>query len=121
MAIYLAPFDPRRDFVAQTDFVCRGVNIAKGDSFDKSSVPVRTLRILYDGRSIGYTATEPTKPPRATTPVGMTDEDKALLMRKSKPALQKMVEDLHVTLDPEWTKAQLVAEIARARYGAANG
>lgn len=59
MAIYLAPFDRDRDFVALRDFQCRGEPVLKDSPFDKSRVSLRLLRILYDTRSIGYAVPVP--------------------------------------------------------------
>lgn len=119
MAIRLAPFDPRRDFVAMRDFVCRGANVAADEPFDKSSVAQRTLRILYEGRSITYAPVadkKPVEPPRPMTEAEKSD----LSLHHTKPQLAAMLAKFGVTSDPKWTKAELVEEIARARYGASD-
>lgn len=54
MAIALKPFDPSRDFVAQTNFRADGVIWLRKEPFDKSRVNDRVLRQLYEARKIGY-------------------------------------------------------------------
>lgn len=55
----LAPFDPAREFVATRDFLCRGRTYRRGQDFDRLSVTTRTLRLLYEGRSIDYRGGQP--------------------------------------------------------------
>lgn len=57
----------------------------------------------------------------APVPSMTKDERKHLMDHNTRPALVKMVEEHGVTVDPKWTKADLVDEIARARDGAAHG
>lgn len=125
MAVHLAPFDPNRDLVVQADFTCAGQNLSKGDPFDKSLVEPRRVRLLYEARRIGYPPTDEPAPARAkfsSRLPAMTDDDKAKMVAgHSKVELQRMVEGLKVTVDPKWTKAELVDEIARHRRGPVNG
>lgn len=60
-------------------------------------------------------------PPPATAPSMTKEERKNLMDQNTRPALVKMVEEFGITIDPRWTKADLVDEIARARDGAAHG
>lgn len=120
MAIHLAPFDAGRDLVALRDFKCRGADIQRGDPFDKSTVSGRTLRILYDGRSIGYPEDleQVVRGKQARGPMTQDEKD-ALELNNTKAELQAMLRKLDVTVDPKWNKSDLVEEIARARNGAA--
>lgn len=54
MGIYLAPFDPSREFVTQAAFRANGIIWGRGYKFDKNTVDARTLRLLYEGRRIIY-------------------------------------------------------------------
>lgn len=54
MGIHLDPFDPARDFVCGTHFLCAGQPWLRGQLFDKDSVNPRILRQLYDARRIRY-------------------------------------------------------------------
>lgn len=57
-ATWLLPFDPTREFECRRDFMA-GKPWKKADPFDKSSVPPRTLRQLYENRYIGYPDGQP--------------------------------------------------------------
>lgn len=65
MPIALKPFDPTRDFVAQTFFRAGGVIWKRKQPFDKSFVNERVLRQLYEARKIAYAADVPPEPPIA--------------------------------------------------------
>lgn len=59
MPIALKPFDPERDFVAQTNFRAGGVIWLRKQPFDKYCVNERVLRQLYEARKIAYDEGEP--------------------------------------------------------------
>lgn len=112
--IHLAPLDPSRELFAQRAFLCRGRNYRRGEKFNNSSVPLRTLRILYEGRAIGYpdeqrrpaVAVMVQKPARRV----VVDAD---LVGLTKAALVAKLRDLGVTIDPRWLKPRLVEELIR--------
>lgn len=58
------PFDASRDFVVRRDLRVNGKDLARGASFDKTAVPTRRLRLLFDQGLItmGSPAVEETKP-----------------------------------------------------------
>jgi hypothetical protein len=127
-SLRLAPFDRDREFVTNRDFMFQRENLAANIRFPKELATTRTLRLLYDSRAIGYADDASTvkappapPPPAPSAPVGepMTEDEKKKLLRKRKDFLQGEVEKLGVTVDPDWEKADLVEEIARARDGAA--
>lgn len=113
--LHLAPFDRDRDFVTQRAFLCRGKNYRQAAPFDKHSVSIRTLRILYEGRSIGYADDQIAEPP---TPK-LTAADKAELLKLDRSVLVDRATAIGITIKPRATKAVIVAEIARVRDGAA--
>lgn len=117
--IHLAPLDPKRKMIAQRDFLCRGKNYKRGQKFNNSSVPLRTLRILYEGRSIGYPDDKPKTKPIAQTRISTIDR-KAELLKITNKDLITALEKLRVTVDPRWNKNRLADEIVRAEY-ASNG
>lgn len=62
MPIALAPFDPSRDFIAQTNFRAGGRIWLRKSAFDKAYVNERVLGQLYEARKIAYAADESAKP-----------------------------------------------------------
>jgi hypothetical protein len=114
MTIHLKPFDPSRDFIAYVDMTCRGRSYDRGDPFEKTTVPHRTLRILYEGRSIGYPEDfKPVIPIRARR-VDSRDG----LMAMAKNELVAELKRRNVAIDRRWSKAQLVEEVARFAHAA---
>jgi hypothetical protein len=51
---HLAPFNPDRDFVTTTFFQCNGLPVEAHKPFDKTTVPARLLRLLYESHKITY-------------------------------------------------------------------
>ncbi len=114
MAIHLKPFDPQRDFIVHVDMLCRGRAYRRGEAFEKTTVPHRTLRILYEGRSIGYPEDfKPVVPVRAAAP--SFDP-----MRMDRKALIAELDRRKVTVDKRWNKNRLAEEVARFAH-AVNG
>jgi hypothetical protein len=54
MSLTQPPFDPSRAFVCATFFRAAGHAWERGAPFDKSLIPVSTLKLLYDNRKITY-------------------------------------------------------------------
>lgn len=146
--IHLAPLDPSREFVAQRDFLCRGRTYRKNDQFDPESVTKRTLRLLYEGRSIGYPEDGPTlqtlgrakpRPPKlsivpndppapdrvsepAPVKTGMTEAEKAdLLAGNNRQQLVQIAVKAGIDVTARMGKRELVSEIARVRDAASHG
>ncbi len=121
--IHLSPLDPSREMVAQTAFLCRGKNYHKGERFEVHSVPRRTLRLLYEGWSIGYPEDQPkikpvaaivrTPPAAPASPPETAADRKAAWLRKDKPSLLAALRAKGVTVDARWGKPRLVDELLR--------
>ncbi len=56
-ALRREPFDPAREFAVNKRIKFNGNSLGHGDSFDKSAVTTRTLRQLYDNRTLVMTTT----------------------------------------------------------------
>ncbi len=52
-------FDPERSFEANRSFTCDGRDYSPGEAFEKTSVPVRRLRQLFNRRLIRYPHEDP--------------------------------------------------------------
>lgn len=125
----LAPLDPSREFIAQSEFIFRGKRIRKGDPFDPSQATTRTLRLLYECRCVGYPedqpkavpANDPTPDPQPA-PKPALDEAacRRLVTSNNRDSLASMAAAEGVVVDPVWTKRQIVDGIARSRDGAAD-
>jgi hypothetical protein len=115
ISIHLAPFDRNSEFVANREFLCRGRHYQRGEIFDKSSVAIRTLRILYEGRSLSVAPQVQAEDPKPKSAVMTADERAELIASNTKPDLIKMLTNLKVAIDPRWNKPALADEIARAR------
>ena len=133
--IRLDPFDRNRDFVALREFMCNGINLAKGDPFDKNSVPTRRLRLMYECRAIGYSdgqAPVTKRKPKLRTitpfsdmplaPAPMTAEAReAMIHGNSKQVLVNMAREeygLDIPDNSRLTKAELVDAIEASRHAA---
>lgn len=52
-------FDPERDFIVRRKVTCGGEKFVPGDVFDKTLLPTRRLRQLYDQRVIMFSGDKP--------------------------------------------------------------
>lgn len=52
-------FDRGRDFIATRGFTLSGRNLNPGDLIDKTALPTRRLRQLYDRRLVAYAKVSP--------------------------------------------------------------
>ena len=147
MSLHLAPFNPDREFVTQAPFRANGRAWGRGYLFDKSSIDIRTLRLLYEQRKLIYDdhpraikllsknyggpkeskRDEPRAPKGATTGVdGGTpsqpyDEDaeiKKLMARYNKPDLFKMASTVPGA-KMSMSKEDLARTLVRSGHGAA--
>lgn len=71
-SIWLPKFDPAASFVVSRSFRWASREMRPGDPFDKTAVPVRKLRMLYDARLIAMGAAPPAFDPLAELPVAET-------------------------------------------------
>ncbi len=120
--VFLAPFDRSRDFIAQRDFLCRGISIRIGRPFNKSGVSTRTLRLLYDSRAIGYVEDRKTqrRPVHSVVPskpyVPMSDDDKAqMVWDHTRKQLDAIATTMGITTTVKESKADVVELIAKKR------
>jgi hypothetical protein len=72
LARYREAFDPGQDFVIMRPLRLDGVALAEGTIFDKTKVPTRRLRQLFDQRALSYpheTGRDRCRPPNPNRPI----------------------------------------------------
>ena len=136
MGIYLEPFDPKREFVTQAAFRANGKIWGRGYRFDKSSVDLRTLRLLYEGRRIIYDdspravkllsiteggrvkATKAGGKLASPSPVILTEDEKVarLMQRHGKVDLLAMASDIP-GVKRSMSKEELARTLVRSGHG----
>lgn len=140
----LAPFDRSREFVAIRAFDFRGHGFAKGEDFPTAEASTRTLRLLFETRAIGYKGDSqmeaaqpiptrqperlrqfapptprPADPSADDAPLDSDAQRQQFELHHTKPQLAEILRRHGVEIGRRWTKTEMVAEIARARYGSA--
>jgi hypothetical protein len=115
MGLSLEKFDPSREFVTAAAFRANGQAWGKGFPFDKLSIDVRTLRLLYEQRKLVYAESEtakrllrlPVAPPEIPTVATPVQRAQAQAVAQSNTESEaKLVEKLTAAN----TKAQLLAK-----------
>lgn len=72
-SIWLQKFDPAASFVVARSFMWAAREQRPGEPFDKTSVPVRKLRLLYDARLIAMGTVNPAFDPLAELPAAVAE------------------------------------------------
>lgn len=146
MSIWPPAFNQDAEFFATREFPCIGKWYQRGDLFDKDSVPVRTLRTMYENKALiqrdasnakevdAYLARarrhqkpqldhdRDGEPGGVVNPHPLTrDERHALLMRENRPDLIAKAKELGIEHEPDATKRTLADLIIDAEDAKRDG